>query len=64
MSDEEQCPRCDSHNTERVHTEEFGEGIQHVYICRECPTQYTVVFGRPIVEDVYDTEEDETVRGY
>ena len=52
------CPECDSRDTEVVHTDFYRDMIERVRICNDCPTQWTVSYGDPIVQDVL-TEEGE-----
>jgi len=49
MSDEppQECPECGSLKTERVHTDFWPDEIQVTRICKECPTQYDVMYGDP-----------------
>lgn len=48
-----ECPECEGWNTERVHTEDRTEERHEVFICNDCPTQYTVKFA-PFEKEVDD----------
>jgi len=52
------CPECDSHDTEVVHTEFYRDMIERVRICNDCPTQWTVSYADPIVQDVLTEDGD------
>ena len=52
MYNHEQCPNCESPDTECVHTEVFTDFIERVRICNNCPTEYVVDYGNPHVKDV------------
>jgi len=43
-----ECPECEGTVTERVHTERYTHMIEEVYICNECPTQYTIEYDNPV----------------
>jgi len=51
MNDPSRCPECDSLDTERVHVEWHMDMVETVRICGDCPVQYTVSYGDPIVVD-------------
>jgi len=41
MFSNQQCPECESFDTERVHTEWFVRYLEETRICGDCPTQWT-----------------------
>lgn len=51
------CPNCDSTNTEKVHTEQFTDMLEQVFVCNECPTQYTAKY------DLFAREVDDVPMG-
>lgn len=52
------CPNCDSVDTEHAHTAVYpDEGMVHtVRVCNDCPTEYNVEYGSPLVTDVFTEE--------
>lgn len=59
MREHIKCPECDSLDAEVVHTEWFADGVERIRICNECPTQWTVGYGNPIVTKVKNLHEEE-----
>lgn len=57
VSTRRECPDCGSHDTERVHTEWLTAAVEETRICNDCPTQYTLSFGRPVVESTWSSED-------
>lgn len=43
---EHACPECDSIYTNKQSSTEFSDEFQIVYVCENCPTQFTVHFER------------------
>lgn len=50
--DRERCPECDGKDTEAVHTAWMRDAVEQTRICNDCPTQYTVSMGDPVVINV------------
>jgi len=53
-----ECPECSSYNTERVNTEFWTDEIQVTRVCRDCPTQFDVMYGDPYKRGVRTEEVD------
>lgn len=45
----QECPNCESWETERVHIEWYTYEVETVRICHNCPTQYTLNYADPQV---------------
>lgn len=56
MREPDRCPNCESYNTETVHTSHHGHTVEHVTVCHECPTQWTIEYGEPVVSEVVEHE--------
>ena len=52
MNDHKRCPECDALDTEVVFTDWYNDMVERTRVCNECPTQWTVSYGDPIVRDV------------
>jgi transcriptional regulator NrdR family protein len=49
----QQCPKCDTYNTQRVHVEWIdGHAVEEVRICNECPVEYTVEYADPRYKNI------------
>lgn len=47
-----ECPECGSINTDTVDTITMVDVIELVKVCHDCPTQYVVGYGDPMIKDV------------
>lgn len=54
MRDPHECPKCESTDTEAVHTDIQYDVIERVRVCNACPVEYVVAFGTPVLREVYD----------
>lgn len=56
MNDVKRCPECDSIDTEIVFTEDWSDCIRRTRICNECPTEWVIDYGNPMIEStrIYD----------
>ena len=52
MNDHKRCPECDALDTEVVFTDWYNDMVERTRVCNECPTQWVVSYGKPIVRDV------------
>ena len=52
MSDHQSCPECGSYDTTVQHTDFHMDMVERVRNCNDCPTEWTVSYGDPIVKDV------------
>lgn len=52
MTDHRNCPECGSADTERVSQTRTADTIEEIRICNDCPTNYTVEFGNPMITEV------------
>lgn len=52
MSDPQECPECGTWDTERVHSDiqTQSQRVIEVRICNDCPTEYEVEYGDPLIE--------------
>ena len=48
-SHNQKCPNCDSEDVERVDLEEVSSGFEEVWICNDCPHQWIVEYGDPVI---------------
>lgn len=47
------CPECGSENTEEINIDtSANDTVIIVRACRDCPTDYTVSYVTPVIEDV------------
>lgn len=56
------CPECESFNTEVVCTEWYNDSVERTRICNDCPTEWIVNYGTPLIRKVKchgEEEEDE-----
>jgi len=53
----QECPNCGSHSTNKEMMKEYGGEIQVVRTCEDCPTQYTLGYGNPVVMESTTVEE-------
>lgn len=47
----ETCPECDSRDTECLHGTRLLEEYEEVWVCNDCPTEWVVSFGNPVIEE-------------
>lgn len=52
MRDVTSCPECGGYSELVNTTNEWNSEVRHVRICSECPTEYTVSYADPVVEEV------------
>jgi len=50
MFERNECPECGGWDTERVHVEWMSDRVEETRICNDCPAQYTISYGDPLVE--------------
>ena len=58
MMERQQCPECDSYDTERVHVEWFTDMLEEIRICNNCPAQIVNKFDLFEQEPQYHYAED------
>jgi len=46
------CPECSRRDIECVHIDIQGGEILRVMVCNDCPTEWSLLYANPIVEDV------------
>ena len=54
MTDVTTCPNCGGKTRHEDTLNRWNDEIRHVRTCRECPTQYEVSYGHPIVTNVQE----------
>lgn len=47
----DECPNCGRLKTEKVDVTWYADDVEETRICNECPTQYTLSFGQPVIVD-------------
>lgn len=52
MSDHQTCPECGSIDSRHVHTEITTDTVERVHVCEDCPAEWTVEYGDPLVTEV------------
>ena len=53
MTEDTECPECDNTDTEIVFTTESRDEIERVVVCKECSTEWSLIYSNPIVRDVH-----------
>lgn len=53
MFERKECPECGEWNSERVFVDWTAGGVEETRVCNDCPTQYTINYGDPVVTDVH-----------
>lgn len=50
MTDPSKCPECKAFHTKRVYSDFETHQVIEVRVCNDCPTEYQVTYGQPLVE--------------
>lgn len=58
MPRREECPNCGRLKTEQVNVTWYSDDVEETWVCTDCPTQYSLSFGQPIVVDSRQVEVD------
>jgi len=51
------CPERGSENTEEIHIDTWVDEVEVFRACRDCPTDYCVSYGNPVVEEAFHVDE-------